>query len=145
MTGAAMTGDGLAQAALALVGTRFRLHGRDPLSGLDCIGVLAAALAALGQRARLPNGYALRTLGLPDLSGIAAGLGMETAGGPIASGDVLMLRPSPCQLHLAIVASPRSVVHAHAGLRKVVLGPLPAHWPVAAHWRLQPHPVSTRI
>lgn len=137
-----MTGDALAAAARALVGTPFRLHGRDPRSGLDCVGVLAVALAALGRPAPLPNGYALRMRGLPALAGIALRLGMGEASDAIRPGDVLVLRPSPCQLHLAVATSARSVIHAHAGLRKVVLGPLP-DWPLIAHWRLQPHPGRT--
>jgi cell wall-associated NlpC family hydrolase len=40
---------GLATAAETLVGSRFRLHGRDPETGLDCVGVVAAAMAAIGQ------------------------------------------------------------------------------------------------
>jgi hypothetical protein len=136
-----MTGDQLAAAASALVGTPFRLHGRDPRTGLDCIGVLAAAL---GREGPLPNGYALRTLCHPDFTGIAAKLGLVPACGAVLTGDVLVLRPSPCQFHLAIAASAQSVVHAHAGLRKVVAGPLPAGWPLVGHWRLQPRPIMTR-
>ena len=41
-----MSGAALAAAAESLVGTRFRLHGRDPDTGLDCVGLLAASLAA---------------------------------------------------------------------------------------------------
>ena len=33
-----MSAQALAEAAAALVGSRFRLHGRDPATGLDCIG-----------------------------------------------------------------------------------------------------------
>lgn len=131
-----MSGEALASAARALVGTPFRLHGRDPRSGLDCIGVLAAAFAAIGRPARLPNGYTLRCRDVPDFGALAAGLGLEAASGAVRTGDVLMLRPGPCQLHAAIAASTETVVHAHAGLRKVVLGPLPGNWPVLGHWRL---------
>lgn len=34
----------LAEAALSLVGTRFRLHGRVAETGLDCVGLVAAAM-----------------------------------------------------------------------------------------------------
>jgi cell wall-associated NlpC family hydrolase len=128
-----MTGDDLAAAALALVGVPFRLHGRDPATGLDCVGVLAAAL---GRPGALPNGYALRHHTPPELSGPFAALGMAPAAGPARPGDVLVLTPGPCQLHLAIAAGGGSIVHAHAGLRKVVRGPLPAPWPCLSHWRL---------
>ncbi|KMS55361.1 hypothetical protein V474_20210 [Novosphingobium barchaimii LL02] len=139
-----MTPDTLAAAALELVGTRFRLHGRDPQTGLDCVGVLSAACSALGRDAPLPARYALRSRAMPDTARIVADLGMTAANGPIRPGDVLMLRPSPCQFHMAIAATARSVVHAHAGLRKVVLGPLPGEWPVAGHWRLLPTSDLTR-
>lgn len=140
-----MTGAQLAEAASGLVGAPFRLHGRDPRTGLDCLGVLAAACEALGRQTALPNGYALRMRRMPEASRIAAGLGLQPASGAVLPGDVLMLRPSPCQLHIAIAADARSLVHAHAGLRKVVRGPLPGDWPIAAHWRLPPPaPASKR-
>lgn len=129
-----MTGEQLAEAALALVGTPYRLHGRDPRVGLDCVGVLAAAL---GQPGSVPNGYALRMRRIPDTASLVGGLGLTEANGAIQPGDVLMLRPSPCQFHLAIASDARSMIHAHAGLRKVVRGPRP-EWPLAAHWRLLP-------
>ena len=62
-----MSGAALAAAAESLVGTRFRLHGRDPDTGLDCVGLLAASLAAIGRAAPLPNGYRLRARSLPGL------------------------------------------------------------------------------
>ncbi|SFF74006.1 hypothetical protein SAMN05518801_101117 [Novosphingobium sp. CF614] len=134
MTGA-LTGAALAEAARALVGVPFRLHGRDPALGLDCIGVLEAACSARGLTVRLPGGYALRGRRLPPVAGIAARLGLREAAGPIEAGDVVMVRPGPCQHHLAIATAPDRFVHAHAGLRRVVEGPIPADWPVAGHWR----------
>lgn len=131
-----MTGSKLASAARNLVGTPFRLHGRDPLSGLDCIGVAEAALRASGVPARLPNRYTLRSRDLPALSDITAGLGLGVIKGPIEPGDVILLRPHPCQHHLAIATAPGRFVHAHAGLRRVVEGPIPADWTVIGHWRL---------
>lgn len=140
-----MTGDQLARAATALVGVPFVLHGRDPRFGLDCVGVLAASYASLGRKVALPNGYALRTRTIPELSGPFMTIGMEPVTGvfetgTIRAGDVLMLRPSPCQLHLAIAATTQSFVHAHAALRKVVLGRIPVEWPLVGHWRLQSNP-----
>ncbi|MEE4451753.1 hypothetical protein [Novosphingobium resinovorum] len=133
-----MTGEDLAIAARGLVGSPFRLHGRDPASGLDCVGVIEAAFAKAGMRCRLPNGYRLRARDLPDAAALASALGLERTDGAIAAGDVLLLRPSPCQFHLVLAVSPAAVVHAHAGLRKVVLGPLPDQWSRYGHWRLPP-------
>ncbi|KHK92371.1 NlpC/P60 family protein [Novosphingobium malaysiense] len=130
-----MTGAALAQAARALIGCPFLLHGRDPRTGLDCIGVLEAALTACGITTRLPNAYTLRTRCLPPLETLIGLLGLRDAEGPATVGDVLIVRPSPCQHHLAIATAPGSFVHAHAGLRRVVEGPLPRHWPVVRHLR----------
>ncbi len=131
-----MSGHQLARAAEGLAGTPFRLHGRDPATGLDCIGVLAASLAACGRPMLLPGGYALRTRALPDVSAFATGCGLAAVRGPTAPGDVLLVRAGPCQFHLAIASTDQRFVHAHAGLRRVILGDLPAHWPLIGHWRL---------
>lgn len=128
-----MTGAELAAAALALVGTPFRLHGRDPRHGLDCVGVLAVAL---GETARLPNGYRIRGGDGEAMARLATNLGFAPASGKPAAGDTLILRPSPCQYHLAIATGAETIVHAHAGLRRVVHGPLPFDWPILGHWRL---------
>lgn len=134
-------GEGLALAALSLVGVPFRLHGRSPSAGLDCIGVLAAALEMAGRPAKLPNGYALRCTRDPDFDRIAraAGLVPSTAEAEAGAGDILALRPSPWQLHFGIALSATEWVHAHSGLRKVVFGPIPSTWPTAGRWRLSPH------
>ena len=131
-----MSGETLAAAAEALVGTRFRLHGRDPETGLDCIGVLAAALAALERPAPLPCGYRLRTHRLPPLRALAGACGFSEAGRPILPGDVLLVRTAPCQFHLVIAAARGRFVHAHAGLKRVVMLDRLPDWPIAGHWRL---------
>ncbi|EIZ78296.1 hypothetical protein WSK_3178 [Novosphingobium sp. Rr 2-17] len=139
-----MMGTDLAAAALTLVGVPFRLHGRDSRVGLDCIGVLEAALKQCGASIRLPNGYTLRSRTQPDLTGLVAKIGMAPAGGDVRTGDVLMLRPSLCQHHLVIATGRTRVVHAHAGLRRVVEALHPAAWPIVAHWRFAPTSTSHR-
>lgn len=131
-----MSGAALAAAAEALEGTRFRLHGRDPTTGLDCIGVLVAALAEIGRSAPLPNGYRLRMRAVAGLAEMAAASGLAEVCGEVVPGDVLLLRPSPCQFHLAIAASGGRFVHAHAGVRRVVVASGPIGSPIAGHWRL---------
>lgn len=131
-----MSGDALAAAAEALAGTRFRLHGRDPATGLDCIGLLAAALAAIGRSAPLPTGYALRARSLPPLRDLAAACGFAETAARIEPGDVMLLRVGPCQHHLAIALDGGRFVHAHAGLRRVVVMPGPPPWPAVRRWRL---------
>jgi len=132
-----MTGEELAQAAKGLIGSPFRLHGRDPATGLDCIGLLQAAMAAAGRPLVLPNGYTLRQRQPPDLAGIARICGFSRiVPRETEAGDVIMLRPSACQVHLAIATGGHAFVHAHAGLGKVALSPLLPPWPVISHWRL---------
>ncbi|HTM95133.1 MAG TPA: peptidoglycan endopeptidase [Croceibacterium sp.] len=127
-----MTGRDVALAAQALVGTRFRLHGRDPATGLDCVGLVSAALGASA-----PAGYRLRN------SNIAAGLawapaaGLVEATGTIEPGDVMLVRSGPAQHHLLVAGPSGDFIHAHAGLRRVVVTPGPLSWPVERHWRLK--------
>jgi cell wall-associated NlpC family hydrolase len=131
-----MTGEQLAIAAEALVGSPFRLHGRDPATGLDCVGVLAAALAAAGDPRQLPNGYTLRSRSLADTTQIAERCGLGPAHGDAEAGDVVIFSVSPCQFHIALAAMGNRFIHAHAGLRRVVAVPGPLPWPIIQHWRL---------
>lgn len=131
-------GEALARAAESLAGTRFRLHGRDPATGLDCIGLLAAALAAINRRTALPTGYTLRTRALPDLAALAAGCGFAAAEGALLPGDVAMVRIPPGQFHLIIAGQAGRIVHAHAGIGRITLFPGPPGWPCIGHWRLAP-------
>lgn len=126
----------LAAAATGFVGTRFRLHGRTRESGLDCVGLIEASLRICGTDASLPNGYALRSLLGHDHARTAAMLGLVWAPGPGQPGDVLILQPDMCQTHLAIALDTARIVHAHAGLGKVVVSSLPDSWALLAAWRL---------
>lgn len=127
----------LAAAAQRLVGCRFRLHGRDPATGLDCLGLVGAALAGLGRRVDLPTGYRLRTGVWPGMAALAAEHGLIAATGADRPGDLWLTRPGPAQLHLAVLdAALRHRIEAHAGLGRVVATPLgPAASPLA-RWRL---------
>lgn len=126
----------LARAAEALIGTPFRLHGRDPCTGLDCAGLLHATLLACGHPGLPPFAYGLRN------SDIAAGIAAlrhaglrEVEGRPLPC-DVLLVQAGPAQVHLLIAATGNRFVHAHAGLRRVVATPAPLPWPILRHWRL---------
>ena len=129
-------GDALAQAAQTLAGTRYRLHGRDPRTGLDCVGLLAAALRAIGREAPAPSRYGLRNRDIAGALAFAPLAGLVDAPGPVRSGDVLLVRPGPLQHHLLIAGAAGDFIHAHAGLRRVVATPGPIAWPVLRHWRL---------
>lgn len=123
----------VADAARAAVGARFRLHGRDPATGLDCVGLAALALRAGGCAVDTPTGYALRG---DDAEAVAARLDavLVRAEGE-AAGDLLLLRTGPGQLHLAIRTA-GGFVHADAALRRVVERPGVPPWPVLGSWRI---------
>lgn len=125
----------LAAAAEALVGTPFRLHGRDPETGLDCIGVLDTALKACGQAIDLPSGYRLRMRSLEHWLPEPQTLGFAWAAGPVSQGDVVMQAVGPAQFHLAIAVAGDGWVHAHAGLRRVVRTATLPFGPICHHWR----------
>ena len=126
----------LAGAALAMIGTPFVLHGRDPGRGLDCVGVVAAALRSIGLRVSLPCNYRLRRVEIAAFVAAAERVGLHEVAANPAPGDVLVLQPGPAQFHAGIVGPSGGLIHAHAGLRRVVLTPPPAPWPIARHWRL---------
>lgn len=118
-----------------LEGTRFRLHGRAPDTGLDCAGLVACALEkAGGPRAILPP-YRLRNLTLAPFEAAARNCGFVEAAGKVLRGDLLLFTPGPDQQHLVVALESNRFVHAHAGLRRVVVqSALPA-WRTLAHWR----------
>jgi hypothetical protein len=133
-----MTGPVLAQAAASLVGSRFRLHGRNPASGLDCVGLLEAALRLTGRDVSLPTGYSLRhsrpACWLPD----PASCGFANVSGAFLPGDAILVQTAVGQVHLAIAGRTAGWVHAHAGLRRVVISPQRPAGPILQHWRLDP-------
>ncbi|WP_271299966.1 peptidoglycan endopeptidase [Sphingomonas sp. CV7422] len=127
-------GVAVAAAARALVGVRFRLHGRDPAHGLDCIGVIAAALRGAGWRGTVPSGYPLRG---GDPAQVAARFDRVLARGDgAATGDVLLFASGPAQLHGAVRVA-GGIVHADAALRRVVERPGRPDWPLLGAWRYE--------
>ena len=132
--------EAFALAAEGLAGTRFRLHGRDPATGIDCVGLVVAALAHIARTVPEPNGlYALknsaidRALALPRLAGLIA------VSGAAMPGDVVLVRVGPAQCHVLILLAGDRFVHAHAGLGRVVVTPGPLVWPIEGRWRLPPN------
>lgn len=132
-----MTGESLAREAERLVGRPFRLHGRDPHTGLDCIGLFVAAMGLAGSRVIVPTGYTLRisdlSRWLPDPA--ACDLGPATL--PFQPGDVVLLQPGPGQVHLAIAATDLAWIHAHAGQRRVVRDAALPAGALIHHWRFK--------
>jgi cell wall-associated NlpC family hydrolase len=121
-------------AARALVGTRFRPHGRDPALGLDCVGLAALAFRAGGFEGAIPSGYALRG-GHPERVAARIDATSLRRCDDRRPGDLLLCASGPGQLHLAI-ASADGVIHADATLRRVVERPGALPWPVLGRWRI---------
>jgi hypothetical protein len=121
----------LGAAALELVGTRFRLHGRDPASGLDCVGLVAEAMRRAGFAPVAPIGYSLRSASPDTLMPFARLSGLQVEAG---SPDVILVRINPIQQHL-LVTTEAGFVHAHAGIGRVVYLPGDCPWPVLRGWR----------
>ncbi len=129
----------LVDAAQTLIGCPFRLHGRDPATGLDCVGLVCAALAGCGVHPVTPLGYGLRNTGIDQWLPLAPLSGLVPASGPVGEGNVLLIALAHCQHHLVICADTDSVIHAHAGLRRVVRQPRDPAWQIRARWRFAPH------
>ncbi|MFV0622960.1 peptidoglycan endopeptidase [Sphingomonas sp. ac-8] len=131
-----MTGnERVVAAARAALGSRFRLHGRDPALGLDCVGLVAVALAADGCRGTLPADYGLRSGERRCAEAVLRAAGLVAVAHALP-GDVLLLRAGPEQLHLAI-RSRDGIIHADAVLRRVVERPGSPPFPVVSAWRWQ--------
>lgn len=130
------TADAFARAAEALLGTPFRLLGRSE-RGVDCVGLVALALARAGIVGGAPVGYGLRNIDIERHLVFAARYGFRDTMGSPERGDVVLTTPGPSQHHLLIALGSDVFVHAHAGLRRVAThgGSLPG--PVLRHWRLE--------
>lgn len=120
-------------AARGCIGTRFRAHGRMPGLGLDCVGVVLVAAAALPLR--LPVLPPYRMGGMPpDIAAVFDAFGAREIDQALP-GDVLVVAPASDQRHFGIV-TPLGLVHAHAGLGRVVEAPIDVDWQVVQAWRL---------
>lgn len=123
-------GENIEERARRLVGARFRLHGRDPAGGLDCVGVVACAT---GRQA--PSGYALRGGRTEDVAAVLrrAGFGQVAR---CMTGDIALAAVGPGQWHL-LVLTRMGFVHADASLRRVVERPGPPPWRIDSVWRAE--------
>ncbi len=120
--------------ARACVGTRFRAQGRLPGLGLDCVGVVLVAARAGGVVPTHVPSYALGGDHEADIEAVLADAGCAPIGAPDA-GDILVIAPASQRRHLAVL-TPAGAVHAHAGLGRVVEGPIDAGWAMLRAWRL---------
>lgn len=127
----------MADYAMTLLGTPFRLHGRSPETGLDCVGVVAACLFEASYRFEIPSDYRIRgDFEARARAFFTSAIFQNVDDGSWVAGDILLLRPGPRQIHL-VVLTQMGAVHAHIGLGRVVLTPLPLAYDKIAHWRFQ--------
>ncbi len=112
--------------ARAMLGTPFRLHGRDA-SGVDCVGLVGLAWGV-----EAPSGYAMRGTPRARIDHALAALSFEPAATDMP-GAVVLGAPGPGQLHLAI-STGHGIIHADAGIRRVVERDMPLNWPLIAAW-----------
>lgn len=125
----------IADAALELVGTPFRLRGRDPVTGIDCMGLIEFALTKAGLPVRMPRTYTLRQTDAGTLFvGFAKQSGFRPRSGPRRRNDILFFALDGLQHHLAIALGPDDIVHAHAGLGRTIIGKPDPDWRLLHIW-----------
>ncbi len=116
--------------ARSFLGTPFRLHGRDCQSGVDCVGFVALLY---GRSVGVPVDYAMRNSeGARWLIVLDACAGRRTDGA-VGVGDILLMQAGPAQYHLGVWTGD-GLIHADAGLRRVVETPGQVQWPIIAVW-----------
>ena len=121
-------------AARAGLGTRFRPQGRSIGIGLDCIGVALLAAAGAGAALGPVPAYALGGDHDDMLADTLRALGLRRVR-RAKPADLAEYALAPGHRHLAVITA-TGIIHAHAGLGRVVEAPAPANWPVAAYWAL---------
>jgi cell wall-associated NlpC family hydrolase len=122
-------------AARAMVGVTFRPQGSEPTTGLDCVGLVWAAYAAAGCRLARPVGYPLRGWSRAQVEAGLVHAGFVPFVGDGREGDVVLVAYPAGQFHLGLMGLDR-MVHAHAGLRRVVETPIDDGLRDAVRWRL---------
>lgn len=141
----AACGDAIAQCAATLIGVPFRLQGRDPASGLDCVGVARHAVGAVAQPGLADFRYTMRGPGRATCLAWAAASGLHRLSDAdrLQPGDIICVAPGPGQHHL-MVAVRHGFIHAHYRVGSTVFWPHHHGWPLVAHWRLGAAAVGPR-
>lgn len=114
-----------------LVGAPFRLHGRDPVAGLDCVGVAALVFGVND----VPRGYSVRTADGGSVAALIDAAGLRRVSRVPRAHDLVLVRSGPVQCHLVVMTG-AGFVHADAGIGRVVETPGALPWPVIAVWEL---------
>lgn len=120
--------------ARSLVGVKFRPQGRDPLTGLDCVGVILRATAIPDSLVR--RDYRLRGAHSAEIESALSRWFFRLDSNQSCRGDIMLFGISSEQSHLGVNCG-GSFIHADASLRRVVETPMPPLWPIAAQYRLR--------
>ena len=123
-------------AARDMIGARFRPQGCNAATGLDCVGLVCAAYAVAGRRLARPADYPLRGWDRARVEAALRSAGFEAVRDGGRVGDVALIACGAGQFHLALMGE-GTMIHAHAGLRRVVETPVPAGR--VERWRLCLH------
>lgn len=123
--------------ARALVGVPFRAQGRIASGGVDCVG-LALEVFDLDPRT-VRDDYRLRGDHLHELLHAILDPFRRIARRAARAGDLLLFEAGERQYHLAIKTG-AGLVHADAGLRRVVERPGVAPWHLLAAYRRRSRP-----
>lgn len=118
-----------------LVGTPFVPQGRVMGVGLDCIGVVYEVARHIGCVLDVPDDYSLSSPQGRAMEAALAGYHFKRRPvGPVA-GDIVVMQGPARRQHLGVWTG-EAIVHAHAGLRYVVLAPPHPDWPIISSWQL---------
>lgn len=118
--------------ARALVGSRFRPQGRDPATGLDCVGLVLRAFEIPADKVR--QNYRLRGPHKLELEHQLAIRFRRVRAEARCAGDVLLCAVLPDVMHLAVQCA-GSFIHADSRLRRIVETPGAPPWPIVAAFR----------
>ncbi|MBA2467042.1 MAG: C40 family peptidase [Sphingomonas sp.] len=121
-----------ADRARALVGTPFRVQGREAATGLDCAGLIIVTFGL--PSAQFRRDYRLRGDHRLELARVIALHFRRMPRAQGRPGDLLMLSVARDQLHLA-VQTDAGFVHADAGIGTVVETPGTPKWKTVAVYR----------
>jgi cell wall-associated NlpC family hydrolase len=118
--------------ARAMIGVPFRPQGRDPATGIDCIGLVLCVFEIPEDEVR--RDYRLADDGRSELDRELRRFFRRLSAARRAAGDVVLCNLRRGQCHLAIDCG-SSFIHADARLRRVVETPGSPPWPLAAAYR----------
>jgi len=118
--------------ARSLVGRKFRSQGRDPDTGLDCVGVLLLTFGIGLDEVR--RDYRLRGWHRQEVERQLLRFFRRIGPSQKRLGDVLLCEVAEDQVHLAIDCG-GSFIHADSKLRSVVETPGKPQWPIIGVYR----------